>query len=81
MMIPLKRQRCVVPTLCQAEPHRPPMLPFAPFSMGQVLRNMSLPFPRYKSGMGFGTGFTFLQSLKECVYFLLCCWCIKELLD
>lgn len=79
-MIPLKRQRGVVPSLCHAEPHRP-MVPFAPFSMGQALWNMTLPFPRYKNAMGMNFGYSFLRSLKECLYVLLCCWCVKELLD
>ncbi|DBA13445.1 TPA: hypothetical protein GDO54_018575 [Pyxicephalus adspersus] len=55
------------------------MVPLAPFSMGSALR--SLPFPRYKNWMGVNVGYSMLQSLKECLYFLLCCWCIKELLD
>ncbi|XP_073493429.1 FAD synthase-like isoform X2 [Phyllobates terribilis] len=80
MMIPLKKQRCAVLPLCQAEPHRP-MVPFAPFSMGQALRSMTLPVPGYKNVMGMNLGYSVLQSLKECLYFLLCCWCIKELLD
>ncbi|KAG9471022.1 hypothetical protein GDO78_016135 [Eleutherodactylus coqui] len=80
MMVPLRRQHPAVPTLCHAEPHRP-MLPLAPFSMGQALRNMTLPLPRYKNVLGANMGYSFLQSLKECLYFLLCCWCVKELLD
>uniref|UniRef100_A0A8C5Q8T2 Lens epithelial cell protein LEP503 n=1 Tax=Leptobrachium leishanense TaxID=445787 RepID=A0A8C5Q8T2_9ANUR len=58
-----------------------PMVPLAPFSLGQALRNMSLPFPRYKNAAGMNYGSSFLQSMKECLYFLLCCWCVKELLD
>ncbi|CAJ0940154.1 unnamed protein product [Ranitomeya imitator] len=80
MMIPRKRQHCAVAPLCQAEPHRS-VIPFAPFSMGQMLQSMTLPVPRYKNVMGMNLGYNVLQSLKECLYFLLCCWCIKELLD
>lgn len=76
-MIPFGKHNTRLPPLCQAEPRRP----FVPFSMGQALRSMSLPFPRYKNWMGSNMGYSFLKSMKECLYFLLCCWCIKELLD
>ncbi|MEE6491770.1 hypothetical protein FKM82_016360 [Ascaphus truei] len=56
-------------------------MPLAPFSLGQTLRDMTVPVPRYKNVLGTNTGYSLLQSLKECAYFLLCCWCIKEVLD
>ncbi|XP_035259497.1 lens epithelial cell protein LEP503 [Anguilla rostrata] len=36
---------------------------------------------RGKNFFGGNFGYGFIQSLKECLYFLLCCWCIKEILD
>ncbi|KAG9275876.1 lens epithelial cell protein LEP503 [Astyanax mexicanus] len=61
-------------------PQRP--LPQAmPSSLGQNLRDAALGFGRSKNVLGGNIAYGFIQSLKECLYFLLCCWCIKEILD
>ncbi|XP_030639537.1 lens epithelial cell protein LEP503 [Chanos chanos] len=62
------------------QPQRP--LPQAtPGSLGQNLRDMAMGFGRGKNLIGPNFAYGFIQSLKECLYFLLCCWCIKEILD
>nr|XP_057939963.1 lens epithelial cell protein LEP503 [Doryrhamphus excisus] len=50
-------------------------------SLGQQLRNMAMGLGRGKNFLGGNVAYGFVQSLKECLYFLLCCWCIKEILD
>ncbi|XP_057649952.1 lens epithelial cell protein LEP503 [Chionomys nivalis] len=60
---------------------KPPMQPLTqalPSSLGNVLRGTGFQVPVIKMG----TGWEGLQrTLKEIAYVLLCCWCIKELLD
>ncbi|KAK1151560.1 lens epithelial cell protein LEP503 [Acipenser oxyrinchus oxyrinchus] len=53
----------------------------APSSLGRGLRDMALGFGRQKNLLGMNAGYGLIQSAKECLYFLLCCWCIKELID
>ncbi|XP_028833906.1 lens epithelial cell protein LEP503 [Denticeps clupeoides] len=61
-------------------PQRP--LPQAmPSSLGHGLRDAVLGLSRGKNLFGPNVAYGFIQSLKECLYFLLCCWCIKEILD
>ncbi|XP_061086955.1 lens epithelial cell protein LEP503 [Conger conger] len=38
-------------------------------------------FGRGKNFFGGNFAYGIIRSLKECMYFLLCCWCIKEILD
>ncbi|XP_018621425.1 lens epithelial cell protein LEP503 [Scleropages formosus] len=52
-----------------------------PASIGQSLRDAALGFARGKNLLGSNFAYGLIQSLKECLYFLLCCWCIKEILD
>ncbi|XP_077576802.1 lens epithelial cell protein LEP503 [Stigmatopora nigra] len=49
--------------------------------LGQQLRNMAMGLGSGKNFLGGNVAYGFVQSLKECLYFLLCCWCIKEILD
>ncbi|XP_069334764.1 lens epithelial cell protein LEP503 [Eulemur rufifrons] len=49
-----------------------------PFSLGGALRDTGLRLPVFKMGTGWEG---LQQTLKEVAYILLCCWCIKELLD
>ncbi|KAL0172178.1 hypothetical protein M9458_032489 [Cirrhinus mrigala] len=61
-------------------PQRP--LPQAmPSSLGQNLRDAALRMGHGKNLLGGNVAYGVIQSLKECLYFLLCCWCIKEILD
>lgn len=61
-------------------PQRP--LPQAmPSSLRQNLRDMAMGLGRGKNFLGGNMAYGFIQSLKECLYFVLCCWCIKEILD
>ncbi|XP_061838567.1 lens epithelial cell protein LEP503 [Nerophis lumbriciformis] len=53
----------------------------SPSSLGQQLRDMAMGLGRGKNFLGGNVAYGFVQSLKECLYFLLCCWCIKEILD
>ncbi|KAL2084198.1 hypothetical protein ACEWY4_019716 [Coilia grayii] len=63
-------------------PQRPlPQAMPVPPSLGQTLRDAALGFGRGKNLLGGNIAYGFIQSLKECLYFLLCCWCIKEILD
>ncbi|XP_066578307.1 lens epithelial cell protein LEP503 [Amia ocellicauda] len=63
-------------------PQRPtPTASPASPSLGHTLRNMALGLGRNKSLLGSNFAYGLIQSLKECLYFLLCCWCIKEILD
>uniref|UniRef100_A0A3P9I5G1 Lens epithelial protein n=2 Tax=Oryzias latipes TaxID=8090 RepID=A0A3P9I5G1_ORYLA len=50
-------------------------------SLGQRLRDLTMGLGQGKNVLGGSFGYGFLQSFKECLYFLLCCWCIKEILD
>ena len=60
------------------QPRTQPLAQALPFSLGGVLRDTGLRVPIMKMG----TGWEGLQrTLKEMVYILLCCWCVKELLD
>ncbi|XP_012870637.1 PREDICTED: lens epithelial cell protein LEP503 [Dipodomys ordii] len=55
-----------------------PLAHALPFSLGGALRDAGFRVPVIKMG----TGWEGLQkTLKEVAYILLCCWCIKELLD
>lgn len=67
------RQSC-----CDMQARTQPLAQALPFSLGGVLRDAGLRVPVIKMG----TGWEGLQrTLKEVAYILLCCWCIKELLD
>ncbi|XP_029393856.1 lens epithelial cell protein LEP503 [Mus pahari] len=60
---------------------RPPTLPLTqalPFSLRDALRGTGLQVPIIKMGTGWEGMY---RTLKEVAYILLCCWCIKELLD
>lgn len=60
---------------------KPPMQPLTqalPFSLRDALRGTGLQVPVIKMGTGW-EGVS--RTLKEVAYILLCCWCIKELLD
>ncbi|KAF4103272.1 hypothetical protein G5714_016155 [Onychostoma macrolepis] len=64
----------------EMHPQRP--LPQAmPSSLGQNLRDAALRMGHGKNLLGGNVAYGVIQSLKECLYFLLCCWCIKEILD
>ncbi|KAG7262889.1 hypothetical protein CRUP_032734 [Coryphaenoides rupestris] len=52
-----------------------------PSSLGQGLRDMAMGLGRGKNLLGGNVAHGFIRSMKECLYFLLCCWCIKEILD
>ncbi|KAJ8005007.1 hypothetical protein DPEC_G00142180 [Dallia pectoralis] len=52
-----------------------------PSSLGQNLRDVAMGLGRGKNFLGGNIAYGFIQSFKECLYFLLCCWCIKEILD
>lgn len=55
-----------------------PLAQALPFSLGGALRDAGLRVPVVKMG----TAWEGLQrTLKAAAYMLLCCWCIKELLD
>ncbi|XP_010788878.1 lens epithelial cell protein LEP503 [Notothenia coriiceps] len=61
-------------------PQRPQAMPSSS-SLGQNLRDMAMGLGRGKNLLGGNVAYGFIQSVKECLYFLLCCWCIKEILD
>lgn len=46
----------------------------------RAVRAVALPGPA-KASLGLRLGYWLLQLLQECVYVLLCSWCIRELLD
>ncbi|XP_060057534.1 lens epithelial cell protein LEP503 [Erinaceus europaeus] len=55
-----------------------PLAQALPFTLGGALGDLGLRVPMVKMG----TVWDSLQwTLKEVAYILLCCWCIKELLD
>uniref|UniRef100_A0A8C6TS98 Lens epithelial protein n=1 Tax=Neogobius melanostomus TaxID=47308 RepID=A0A8C6TS98_9GOBI len=59
----------------------PQAMPAPSSSLGQFLRDMAMGQGRGKNFLGGNFTYGFIQSAKECLYFLLCCWCIKEILD
>ncbi|XP_025852673.1 lens epithelial cell protein LEP503 [Vulpes vulpes] len=60
------------------QPQTQPLAHALPFSFRRVLGDTGLRVPVMK----LGTGWEGLQqTLKELAYIILCCWCIKELLD
>ncbi|XP_039107356.1 lens epithelial cell protein LEP503 [Hyaena hyaena] len=62
----------------QMQPWTQPLAQALPFSFRRALWGTRLRAPVLKMG----TGWEGLQQmLKEVAYILLCCWCIKELLD
>ncbi|XP_065101816.1 lens epithelial cell protein LEP503 [Paramisgurnus dabryanus] len=61
-----------------------PQRPFTqamPSSLGRNLRDAALGMGHGKNLLGGNVAYGVIQSLKECLYLLLCCWCIKEILD
>ncbi|XP_028327255.1 lens epithelial cell protein LEP503 [Gouania willdenowi] len=59
----------------------PQAVPVPPSSLGGHLRDLAMGLGRGKNFLGGNVAYGFIQSVKECLYFLLCCWCIKEILD
>lgn len=51
----------------------------APWQVAQV-RAVALPRPTATS-LGLRLGSWLLRLLRECIYLLLCSWCIRELVD
>ncbi|CAM9985305.1 unnamed protein product [Bubo scandiacus] len=51
-----------------------------PGSARRMARAMALPAPTNTS-LGLRLGSWLLRLLRECVYLLLCSWCIRVLLD
>uniref|UniRef100_A0A674JMV3 Lens epithelial protein n=1 Tax=Terrapene triunguis TaxID=2587831 RepID=A0A674JMV3_9SAUR len=52
----------------------------------ELQRIQQLPASAQGAGLGHGPvglnlSYWLLDVLRECAYVLLCCWCIKELLD
>lgn len=62
-------------------PQRPLPQAMPSSTLGQHLRDMAMGLGRGKNFLGGNFAYSFIQSVKECLYFLLCCWCIKEILD
>uniref|UniRef100_A0A8C3IP99 Lens epithelial cell protein LEP503 n=1 Tax=Chrysemys picta bellii TaxID=8478 RepID=A0A8C3IP99_CHRPI len=60
---------------------RYPLAQLAPYPLRRAVRGMVLPGPLPKGPVGLNRSFWLLDVLRECAYLLLCCWCIKELLD
>ncbi|XP_004436183.1 lens epithelial cell protein LEP503 [Diceros bicornis minor] len=60
------------------QPRTQPLAQALPFSLGGALRDTGLRVPVMKMNIGWEG---LRQTLKEVAYILLCCWCIKELLD
>ncbi|XP_043819467.1 lens epithelial cell protein LEP503 [Dromiciops gliroides] len=60
------------------QPRAVPVAQALPFSLSQALHDAGLRLPVTKMGTSWGVVHRFL---KEVAYILLCCWCIKELLD
>lgn len=58
-----------------------PLAQAVPGSLGQNLRDLAYGFGHGKNLLGRNVAYGVIQSFKECLYFLLCCWCIKEILD
>ncbi|KAM7055456.1 lens epithelial cell protein LEP503 [Molossus nigricans] len=55
-----------------------PLAQVLPFSFGGALRDAGLQVPVVKGGARWKS---LQRTLKEVAYILLCCWCIKKLLD
>lgn len=64
-----------------AWPSRFPPAPLAPHPLQRAGRGLGLLGPLSKDPVGLSLRYWLLDALRECVYLLLCCWCIKELLD
>ncbi|XP_017280492.1 lens epithelial cell protein LEP503 [Kryptolebias marmoratus] len=62
-------------------PQAMPATAAASSSLGQHLRDLAMGLGRGKNFLRGNFAYGFIQSVKECLYFLLCCWCIKEILD
>ncbi|XP_005610119.1 lens epithelial cell protein LEP503 [Equus asinus] len=60
------------------QPRAQPLAQALPFSLGGALRDTGLRVPVMKMSTGWEG---LRRTLKEVAYILLCCWCIKELLD
>lgn len=60
----------------QARTH--PLAQALPFSLRGALQDVGLRVPVVKMGNRWEG---LQRTLKEVAYILLCCWCIKELLD
>lgn len=55
-----------------------PLAQALPFSLGGALRDAGLPVPVVKMGTRWEG---LWRILREVAYVLLCCWCVKKLLD
>ncbi|XP_030159218.1 lens epithelial cell protein LEP503 [Lynx canadensis] len=60
------------------QPRTQPLAQALPFSFRRALWGTGFQVPVMKTGTGWEG---LQQTLKEVAYILLCCWCIKELLD
>ncbi|XP_004026896.3 lens epithelial cell protein LEP503 [Gorilla gorilla gorilla] len=60
------------------QPRTQPLAQTLPFFLRGAPRDTGLRVPVIKMGTGWEG---FQRTLKEVAYILLCCWCIKELLD
>lgn len=78
----LIKERRRLPHASELPPHMQPRTrPLAqalPFSFRRALWDTGLRVPVWKMGTGWEG---LQQTLKEVAYILLCCWCIKQLLD
>ncbi|XP_058516350.1 lens epithelial cell protein LEP503 [Ochotona princeps] len=55
-----------------------PLAHTLPFTLRGLLQDAGFQVPIIKTGTGWQS---LQQTLKEVAYVLLCCWCIKKLLD
>ncbi|XP_032120793.1 lens epithelial cell protein LEP503 [Sapajus apella] len=60
------------------QPWTQPLPQTLPFSLQGAPQDTGLRVPVIKMGTGWEG---FQRILKEVAYILLCCWCVKELLD
>ncbi|XP_021528756.2 lens epithelial cell protein LEP503 [Saimiri boliviensis] len=60
------------------QPRTQPLAQTLPFSLRGAPQDTGLRVPVIKMGTGWEG---FQRILKEVAYILLCCWCVKELLD
>lgn len=60
---------------------RPLLVQPGPYPLWRSARAVALPGPPTKRFVGLSLGCWLLRLLRQCVYALLCCWCIHELLD
>ncbi|XP_072503273.1 lens epithelial cell protein LEP503 [Notamacropus eugenii] len=60
------------------QPRAVPVAQALPFSLSQAIHDAGFRLPVTKMGTSWGV---LQRFLKEVAYILLCCWCIKELLD